>query len=297
MQETHSTPACEQVWQNEWGGKAIFAHGTAAARGIALFTSKEIFPSISNISQDINGRYLLFDITDNSETISILAIYAPNQDDPTYFRQLAANLKNRSEKKIIIGDFNLTLDVNLDRLNTYCNNNKALEEVNNIIDEFCLRDTWRDRNQDAAEYSWIKKLVKGENRKASRIDLALISGGLDQKVEMIMYISSIMTDHRALYLVVETSKNERGTGYWKLNTSLLSNQEFVNHMNQELKWCLEATVQSDPILRWEQIKTRVKKAATSFSRKKSSEDKLIMAQLSEKVNCYEQKPSLDQGRR
>ena len=28
MQETHSTPEIENVWENEWGGKTIFSHGT-----------------------------------------------------------------------------------------------------------------------------------------------------------------------------------------------------------------------------------------------------------------------------
>ena len=122
-------------------------------------------------------------------------------------------LKSRQEHKIIIGDFNLTLDVDMDRLNTYCNNNNAKEEVINMMDQFYLKDVWRVRNLEKREYSWTKK-SQGE-RKASRIDNTLISGGLDQYASMIMYISSIMTDHRAIYIVLDLAQTERGTGYWK----------------------------------------------------------------------------------
>ena len=53
---------------------------------------------------------------------------------------------------------------------------------------------------------------KGQFQKASRIDFALVSAGLDQNI---LYVPSFKTDHRALYMVVDTSQNERGKGFWK----------------------------------------------------------------------------------
>ena len=220
-QETHSDPSCETVWTNEWGGKVIFAHGNTKSRGVAVFISKHVSLNIHNIHKDINGRYIIFDIYEEEHYVTILVLYAPNDDSPAFFQGIASHLSGRCENKIIIGDFNLTLNVELDRLNTYCNNNKARDEVLEIMDEFCLRDTWRDRNEEKREYSWIKKSVRNQERKASRIDMALFSAGLDQKIEMIQYLSSIMTDHRAIYVVVELIPNTRGVGYWKMNTQLL----------------------------------------------------------------------------
>ena len=99
-----------------------------------------------------------------------------------FFRKIHDILKDRGENRIIIGDFNLTLDIEIDRLNTYNNNTKSLNEVESMMDHFCLIDIWRARHGEKREYSWIKS-SRGEETKASRIDLALISGGLDQKVE------------------------------------------------------------------------------------------------------------------
>ena len=205
---------------------------------------------------------------------------------------LSHQLKERSENKIIIGDFNLTLNIELDRENTYCNNNKAKEEVENIIDEFCLEDTWRVRNGDKREYSWIKK--HAFPHKASRIDFALISKGLDQKVEMIQYTSSVFTDHRALYAMLELDPFERGKGYWKFNSSLLHKPEFVDLMNKEIVSTIQASVDKTPIERWENLKDRIKKVSRKFANQNSAKDRLIIAQLSEIVDNYESRLPLNQ---
>ena len=157
MLESHSSKDTENIWENEWGGKAIYAHGTTAARGIAIFATREIYQKISNIYKDEDGRVIILDITDNKQQITVAAIYAPNQDSPNFFQNLKKNLKERSEHKVIIGDYNLTLNVEMDRLNTYNNNNKAKEEVENMMEEFCLKDVWRNQNEHTRQYSLDKK--------------------------------------------------------------------------------------------------------------------------------------------
>ena len=54
IQETHSTndKDVENMWRNEWGGGAIFSHGTSASRGVAVFYRKEFKSSIKNIECD-----------------------------------------------------------------------------------------------------------------------------------------------------------------------------------------------------------------------------------------------------
>ena len=98
------------------GGVAIFAHGTSAARGIAVFYAKKYKDKIRNIHRDLDGRLIMFDLEEDGETVTIVAIYAPNTDSPEFFRGIRDLIKNRNDNKIVIGDFNLTLDVESDRL-------------------------------------------------------------------------------------------------------------------------------------------------------------------------------------
>ena len=90
--------------------------------------------------------------------MSFVALYAPNTASPDFFVQIETTLSERHEHKIIIGDFNLVLDIGLDRENTYNNNYKAQLEVENIMDRFCMKDTWREQNEGRREFSWKKKV-------------------------------------------------------------------------------------------------------------------------------------------
>ena len=191
---------------------------------------------------------------------------------------------------MIIGDFNLTLDVDIDRVNTFSNNNKARDKILEIMDQYLLRDTWRIQNIDKREYSWFKG---GNIQKASRIDFALISGGIDQSVKMIQYISSIKTDHRAIYVCFQFLQQDRGCGYWKFNTSLLQRQTFVQEMNLELQLTIIGTQSKSPIERWEIIKRRIKKFTVQYSKTLATENSQVIANLSEKVNEYEARMPLD----
>ena len=241
------------IWENEWGGKAIFSHGTPAARGIAVFFNKTLFPQITNILTDEEGRKIIFDLQQNNQIATIAAIYAPNQDTPKFFQNLEQDLRNRSEQKIIIGDFNLTMSVDMDREGTYCNNNKSKQVIEDLMEEYCLSELWRDRNPEAREFSWFKR---GDIQKASRIDFALISKGLDQMTKEIMYIASLQTDHRAVYLSLDFNKHERGSGYWKMNTKFLQDQTFVRKMNNEIKTTLDSASNKEPIREVGNIKTQ-----------------------------------------
>ena len=293
LQETHSVPGCEKIWTSQWGGgTGIYSHGTSAARGIAVFVTKSIDPNIENIYVDNDGRFIVFDIVECEQKISVAALYAPNEDNPNFFEKIQGLLRGRSEHKILIGDFNLVLDVEIDRLNTYCNNMRSLEKVESIIEEFILKDIWRIHHPEAREYSWFKR---GNIMKASRIDYALISSGIDQSVKMSSYLSGIKTDHRALYLVIDLKSFERGRGYWKLNNILLGESEYVKMMNIELEKFIEQNRDEKAVEIWEKLKLKIKKLSIEYSKNRTSESKIAIAQLSELVSDYEARLPLNQG--
>ena len=146
IQETHSSKEVQDIWENEWGGKIIMNHGLTNARGIAIFIKRGSNISFNNVFMDTDGRVIICDIEENNTTTTCACLYAPNKDDPTFFQNIAQELRKREENKVIIGDFNVAMDVELDRLNTYHNNERARREIDNLIEEFNLKDIWRIRN-------------------------------------------------------------------------------------------------------------------------------------------------------
>ena len=292
LQETHSTPEQEKIWQNEWGGKIIFSHGTSAARGVMICIKKEIIQNVQNIFTDEDGRIVIVDYKESEKVITIVAIYAPNEDSPNFFIKIGKLIAERSEHKIIVGDFNLVLDVELDRCNTYCNNNRAKEELENLSEEYSLRDIWRLQNENKREFSWIKR--NSYPTKASRIDYAMVSGGMDQMVKTTQYITSYQTDHRAFYMCIDLINYDRGIGYWKFNNELLNNKGYVIMIQTEISKTIECCIGKDVLDSWEILKYRIKQATISFAKGKSSEDKIVIGQLSEKVDDYESRLPLTQ---
>ena len=172
----------------------------------------------------------------------------------------------------------------MDRLNTYHNNNGARDRVENMMNHLNLKDVWRQQNPERKEFSWRKK---GSLNIASRIDFALVSAGLDQEVGSILYVPSIKTDHRALYMKIDVCRNERGRGYWKLNSRYLREKSYIDGMNKELDNTIKSLEERNPQEKWECIKKRIKKYSIQYARDRVKEDQIIMANLSEKVNEYE----------
>ena len=101
LQETHSTKDNELIWQNEWGGKVLYCHGTSAARGIAVFFKRDFKGKFSNIYRDLEGRCIIFDVWIDDSLVTIAAIYAPNQDNPNFFKEISKELRTRQENIVV----------------------------------------------------------------------------------------------------------------------------------------------------------------------------------------------------
>ena len=118
LQEVHSTHEDEGFWRSQWGGKAYFSHSTSQARGVAIMIAKNVKVKIDeskNITSE-DGRLLKISMDHEGEKFSIINIYAPNTDEPTFFVKLGDIVQQCKEDKIIIGgDFNLVLDIMKDK--------------------------------------------------------------------------------------------------------------------------------------------------------------------------------------
>lgn len=69
-------------------------------------------------------------------------------------------------------------------------------------------------------------------------------------------------------LYISLHSNQRGKGFWKLNISLLSNNEYVKQMKATIcqtKTCYENDPTVSPALLWEMIKLKVRESSLSYS--------------------------------
>ena len=292
LQETHSNPENEEQWTREWGGKAIFSHGTSNARGICMLFKKQFVCNIDEIQRDLNGRYLACNVTiiASSFKIALCSLYAPNEDKPIFYEALDQNISELHWNKLIIGDFNLVLDVKKDRYKSTHNNSRACERLKQMIEDLNLSDTWRTRHPNDIRYSWQNH----QKSQASRIDFFLLSTAIEQLCENCMYMQGIMSDHSAIYLSIKDIVHERGPGYWKANASLLNIPEISSFIIHQLQKDRRTSQELDPIERWITLKKRIIKYLKQAARRRADEKRLLISQLAEKITLYEETFPLNQ---
>ena len=100
---------------------------------------------------------------------------------------------------------------------------KVLTEVEEIQINLDLGDIWRDQNPLDKRFTWRRR-----NPSIScRLDFFLLSRHLYGKVAKSDIVAGYKTDHSMISLSLGLTENIRGPGLWKLNTSFLSDEEYL----------------------------------------------------------------------
>ena len=119
LQDTHFTTDQEIHFRNRWEGNCQFSAAPQSnATGVAIFFTKKVDYKIHSQNQDTNGYFLILDMTIFNKRLSLVNIYGPNKDDPSFYENLFKSItETGNDSYIICGVFNLTLNPNIDYFN------------------------------------------------------------------------------------------------------------------------------------------------------------------------------------
>ena len=116
LQETHSSSDTEAYWRSEWGYSALFTNFSSSKAGVGILFNNNFQFNILRSLIDPEGRFIIVDIETKGEILTLLNIYAPNQDDPTFYKNVGENISSFECDFIVFGgDFNLVCDVHKDK--------------------------------------------------------------------------------------------------------------------------------------------------------------------------------------
>ena len=295
LQETHSTIECEQEWTNQWGGgQIVFAHGSSNARGVMICIKNKLNIEIIEKVSDPEGRYILLDFKLESCRFTLICLYAPNEDQPSFFESILKMSEKFDGYRIVAGDFNIALNPELDRTSQKLNNPNATMYVNEYIKDNNLIDLWRLRNPNRKHYSWRRSKPK---QIGSRIDLLIVDIAIASWFTHICMKKSHKTDHLLLDSQIRIENNLRGPGLWRFNTRHLYNPAFIKKMNQAIDEQLEHVIvqKMKPDVAWEHIKLTLIYHANEFSRKIAAESNLIRNQLETEIDRLENLENISEG--
>ena len=230
LQETHSTPGDEKMWDNQWGGRCYYSHGGSDTRGVMILLMKGI-EKIANVKvkfTDTEGRYIGIEVAlPGSLEFNLINLYAPNDDDPGFFTNISHELdKSDCVSAIIGGDYNLALDPKLD-CTTRESHKQSRAMLLDIIEQKQLVDVWRNRNPLKREFTWFRQ------QSYSRLDYFLVTGDINNSIEDAKILHGFKSDHSSVSITVNTSlKERRGPGMWRFSVKYLKDATFLQAINE-----------------------------------------------------------------
>ena len=136
IQEGHLTKQNKLLYEAEWGNKWYGTTGSGSKLGTAILINPKCKINVKRCFIDKQGRYVICLIEHEDKMITMCNLYAPNIDDPVFFEHVfKATNEFPTENIIIGGDFNLTLNTDIDRLNSSVNNHKSAKFILQFIED------------------------------------------------------------------------------------------------------------------------------------------------------------------
>ena len=149
---------------------------------------------------------------------------------------MLASMKGEiNSNTIIVGDFN-TLLTTMDR-STKQKINKETQTLNDTIDHLGLIDIYKTFHPKTMNFT----IILSSHRTFSRIDHILGHKFCLGKLQKSEIIPSIFSDHNAVRLDVNYRKKKsiKTPNIWRLNSTLLNNQQIIEEIKKEIKICIE----------------------------------------------------------
>ena len=279
MQETHFTETLTNKLYTEFRGNLFLSNGVSNARGIAIWLKKELDFKIIDSHKDTEGRFLLLNVEINEDVFTLVNIYGPNNNKArnTFFKYVKTSIDKYSLGQIVIGgDFNDILSENDTK--TKVQNKKFDKPVNSLktlIKSLKLKDIWREKNLTKTQFTWSRK----NRSESTRIDYFLI--GTEAKKNCVSCdirpVAIQYTDHNSVSLKINIDRGNKGRGYWKLNSSILEDDQYINIIKNLIKKYKErAKTHNSLDILWDNLKIEIRDYSISYCKQKSRMKKNII---------------------
>jgi len=272
LQETHALGSDYKFWRNQWGDDLWLSYGSSNSAGVAIlrgmFKGKILKSNVHSF-----GRWIILvvEIDDNIVILGNIYGYNNKVENQTLLQsfeeEISGMLLTFSNANLVLGgDWNTISDPLLD-----CLPPRQVRQYSfSYISDLCLHlnclDEWRDRNPSKVEFTWSNK----DGSRQSRIDFWLLSKELAQNVKEIDIIPSILADHKMIHVMFDfdsLAEKRSGFNYWKLNNSLIGNEQFQKDVKNIIKESYSKANASKMFGKhWEFMKYSVRKYAIRFGK-------------------------------
>ncbi len=272
LQETYCTDNFISKFKRGWSGEIVHSTTNSAhSRGVCIMFKKDLNYNIIDVHKCENGRLLIVNVEINDDTYSFINVYSPNESAQRseFFAKVQCWIDKYVINKgniVLGGDFNCAVD-KIDRRNTSVTLDRSVSSLRKLMAAYQLTDVWRKVHSDKICYTFIDPSGRGFD---SRIDLFLCSHKITSQVNISNIVPAPAPDHRAVDITLNFSRNKRGKGYWKMNASVLNDEEYMLGIESLIKETVtEYDNHIDKVRLWEFLKVRIKNYTIRYCIKKA----------------------------
>ena len=272
LQETYITDDKFDTWKEGWKGKMFHSPGSNNSNGLITLVHENFVNNSESIfyrSQRVLGIKSIID----DEPYFFINFYAPSTtklEKQNFLNELYHVSAICSNNNIIMGgDLNLVLDNDLDIIAGDKHDITCIERINNMLVRRDLIDSWRYQHAEERDFTWARY----NPFCARRLDYIFIHSDFIPALIKTSHSFVTGSDHKSVSCLISTEEFQRGKSYWKLNTALLTDNEYINFMNSELDNFMTLDI-PDPIDRFEYLKIFVKTKSIAYSKERSKENNI-----------------------
>lgn len=286
LQETHLIDDSIRV-RRRWKGTVYAASFTSQARGVMTLIHESVPFKIKNIIKDKRGRFLILQGFLLSEMLNITNVYGPNVDDSSFYNDLFLTLSTLSGLHMIAGDFNCTLNPEIDRSTGVDNShNNCRATIHRFMRDFNLLDIWRERNPNIRAYS----CHSGTFKTYSRIDFFLVSSELQSKISDCCYDNIVISDHAPCCLAYRDDKLLRDPPRWHFQHKWLQDEDLVKYLEKQIDEYFQInTTQTTACVKWEAVKAFLRGHIISYTGSKSKKTQETRLKLENRIRALQTK--------
>lgn len=285
LQETYCTYNFISKFKRGWSGDIVHSVSDSAhSRGVCILFRKGLKHTVLDVHECKNGRFIAINLEINGNIFSIINVYCPNNLKQRIqflgeIGEVINEFVSNKQNLIIGGDFNC-VNENIDRSSSGID--KSSEMLCKLKSKWNLIDIWRKLHPDSKSNTYIDPSNRGFN---SRIDFFLCSNNIATNIKSSNIGCAPSPDHKFVDVSLKLSSKNRGKGYWKMNSSILKENEYVKSMENLLSETIneyDGHICKQAL--WEFIKTRIKRYTIEYCTDRSKNKQNEIKSLEEEVD-------------
>jgi exonuclease III len=287
LQDIHTLPSDEAVWNLIWRGEIEFSHLNSNTAGLAIAFSNKLDVKVECKTIVLPGRILHLTVEIGGHRFYLINVYCPTDyaDKATFHVALKTHLNHLDASVPILlgGDFNCTLNPQLDRTGVNEPHPFPAKTLDSILSRFKLTDVYRSIHPNEPGYTWSRS-----DGTAARLDRFYISKDHRQFAKSAIVSACNDSDHSLVRIYVNIKSHKRGSAYWCLNTSLLEDNDYIDLIKSFwTEWGAEKRRFSNLQTWWDCGKKRIKEISILFSTNKNSSFKQKVDDLKAEIDFLE----------